>query len=174
MSSALHGPGYNRNPSFGSVELLRGFDFKNHLLSPVLILGGIMPLACSILAMLTAIGTIGFCCPSCYRSGHRRRSGGPGRFLQRLHARTASLLIRRRVISRISPVFSFMGSRLYRRTFRLSFTIRAAAWSIHFDRFPESSLFSHCTRRRLLLGVGHRPPSRKQPYKMYFVRNTTA
>jgi uncharacterized membrane protein len=123
------------------------FDFKNpQLLSPVLILGGIMPLAwLNRSRVLAAIGTIGFLFTLFVTLAD---IGGDLAalvvFFSACMLIAASLLVRRRdVFPQISPVFSFVGFSVYIAVlFFLGFHHRGrGTWSIHFDRFPENLLF---------------------------------
>jgi uncharacterized membrane protein len=152
------------------------FDFKNpQLLSPLLILGGIMPLAwLNRSRVLTAIGTIGFLFTLLVTVADIEGDlAALVAFFIGCILISASLLVRRRdAFPRISPVFSFVGFSVYIAVlFFLSFHHRSSGtWSIHFDRFPESSLFFAFALGVVCLWAwAIWPPSKeKQPYKDVF------
>lgn len=123
------------------------FDFKNpQFLSPVLILGGIMPLAWSNRSrVLAAIGTIGFLFTLFVTLADIKGDlAGLAVFFSACMLVAAGRLVRRRgAFPQIGPVFSFAGFSVYIAVlFILSFHHRGEGpWSIDFDRFPESILF---------------------------------
>ena len=152
------------------------FDFKNpQLLSPVLILGGIMPLAWSNRSrVLAAICTIGFLFTLFVTLADIKGDlAGLVVFFSACMLIAASRLVRRRgAFPQIGPVFSFVGFSVYIAVlFILSFHHRGeGTWSINFDRFRESILFF-----AFALGVAGLwawaiwPLSKKQqPYKEVF------
>jgi uncharacterized membrane protein len=123
------------------------FDFKSpQLLSPVLILGGIMPLAWSNRSrVLAAICTIGFLFTLLATLADIKGDlAGLAAFFSACMLIAASRLVRRRgAFPQVSPVFSFVGFSVYIAVlFILSFHHRGeGTWSINFDRFLESILF---------------------------------
>ena len=152
------------------------FDFKNpHLLSPVLILGGVMPLAwLNRSRVLAAIGTIGFLFTLVVTVADIAGDlAALVVFFSGCMLIAASLLVRRRGgFPRISPVFSFVGFSVYIAVlFFLSFNHRGSGtWSIHFDRFPESILFFAFALGVACLWVWAIWPlsKKQQPYKEVF------
>ncbi|MBI5578440.1 MAG: DUF2157 domain-containing protein [Deltaproteobacteria bacterium] len=123
------------------------FDFKSpQFLSPVLILGGIMPLAWSNRSrVLAAICTIGFLFTLFVALANIKGDlAGLVVFFSACMLIAASRLVRRRgAFPQIGPVFSFVGFSVYIAVlFILSFHHRGeGTWSINFDRFLESILF---------------------------------
>ena len=119
------------------------FDFKNpQVLSPVLILGGIMPLAWSNRSrVLVTICTIGFLFTLLVSVADIAGDlAALVVFFSGCMLIGASLLVLRRdAFPRASPVFSFVGFSVYIAVlFFLSFHHRGSGtWSIHFDRFPD-------------------------------------
>lgn len=123
------------------------FDFRNpQSLAPVLILGGIMPLAwLNRSRVLAAIGTVGYLFTLFVTLAD---TGGDlaalAVFFSACMLIAAGLLVRRHgAFPGIDPVFSFVGFCVYIAVlFFLSFHQRdRGTWSIHLDRFPDNLLF---------------------------------
>ena len=123
------------------------FDFRNpQSLAPVLILGGIMPLAwLNRSRVLAAIGTVGYLFTLFVTVAD---TGGDlaalAVFFSACMLIAASLLVRRHgAFPGIGPVFSCVGFCVYIAVlFFLSFhQPDRGTWSIHLDRFPDNLLF---------------------------------
>ena len=123
------------------------FDFKNpHLLSPFLILGGIMPLAWfNRSRVLVTLCTIGFLFALLVSVAELEGDlAALVVFFSGCALIAAAIVVRRRnFFSQVSPVFSFLGFFIYFAVlFILSFHQRGrGTWSVHLDRFPESLFF---------------------------------
>ena len=123
------------------------FDFKNpHLISPFLILIGIMPLAWLRRSrVLIAVGLIAFL-TTLFTSVSVLEGDLAALvvFFSACMLIAASLVVRQRnLFAEISPVFSFIGFFLYLAIlFILSFFHRGTGiWSVHFDQFLQSLFF---------------------------------
>jgi uncharacterized membrane protein len=123
------------------------FDFKDpHLLSPFLILGGVMPLAwLRGSRVLTALCLIGFLL-TLFVSVTTLEGDLAAllAFFCGCMLIAASLVVRQRsLFSEISPVFSYIGFFLYLAIlFILSFLHRGTGiWSVQFDQFLQSLFF---------------------------------
>jgi len=123
------------------------FDFKNpQLLSPFLILGGLMPLAWLYRSkVLATIVTIGFLLTLFFSTAELSGDlAGVVIFFSGCMLIAASHLVRsRRGFPQIGPIFSFLGFSIYLIViFALGFYHRGrGTWTIHFDRFPDGLLF---------------------------------
>jgi uncharacterized membrane protein len=123
------------------------FDFKDpHLISPFLILGGIMPLAWLRRSrVLTAVCLIGFLL-TLFASVSTLEGDLTALviFFNACMLIAASLVVRQRnLFPEIGPVFSFIGFFIYLGIlFILSFFHRGkGTWSIQFDQFLQSLFF---------------------------------
>jgi uncharacterized membrane protein len=123
------------------------FDFKNpHLISPVLILGGIMPLAWLRRSrVLATIGLIGFLV-TLFISVSMLEGDLAVHvvFFSACLLIAASLVVQqRKLFPEISPVFSFIGFFIYLGIlFLLSFFHRGkGTWSVQFDQVLQSLFF---------------------------------